>query len=108
MTTSNLVQGILPPLPEGWKSDNDGNPNFKTLGTLSMPVMRKIEPYGPHFLAYARRKRHGRTFSEDERIQAQSKVKNIENEDLGEISEPEDPVMLARDAKDWKVGNFAI
>lgn len=44
----------FPPKPEGWKGD-PGNPNFKTLGTLSPPVMRKIEPYGPHFLAFARR-----------------------------------------------------
>jgi hypothetical protein len=42
------------PKPEGWKGDA-GNPNFRTLGTLSPPVMRKIEPAGPHFLAFARR-----------------------------------------------------
>lgn len=45
------------PKPEGWKGD-PGNPNFKTLGTLSPPVMRKIEPAGPHFLAFARRVSH--------------------------------------------------
>jgi hypothetical protein len=44
----------FPPKPEGWKGD-PGNPNFKTLGTLSPPVMRKIEPAGPYFLAFARR-----------------------------------------------------
>jgi hypothetical protein len=44
----------FPPKPEGWKGD-PGNPNFKALGTLSPPVMRKIEPAGPHFLAFARR-----------------------------------------------------
>lgn len=44
----------FPPKPEGWKGD-PGNPNFKALGTLSAPIMRKIEPAGPHFLAYARR-----------------------------------------------------
>jgi hypothetical protein len=48
-------------------------------------------------------KRHHRTFSEDDRIQAQENVKKIENDDDGEISEPEDPLMLQRDAKDWKV-----
>ena len=42
-----------------WKGD-PGNPNFKTLGTLSPPVMRQIEPAGPHFLAFARRVRHFR------------------------------------------------
>lgn len=44
----------FPSKPEGWKGD-PGNPNFKALGTLSPPIMRKIEPAGPHFLAYARR-----------------------------------------------------
>ena len=48
-------------------------------------------------------KRHKRTFSEDERIQAQENVKKVEDDDVGEISEPEDPMMLQREAKDWKV-----
>jgi hypothetical protein len=48
-------------------------------------------------------KRHRRTFSEDERIQAQERVKRVEDEEDNEISEPEDPIMLSRDAKDWKV-----
>jgi hypothetical protein len=30
-------------------------------------------------------------------------VKKVEDEDSGEISEPEDLLMLQRDAKDWKV-----
>lgn len=80
-----------------------GPANFKAIGTLSPAVNRKIEPYGAAFLAHARRQRHGRTFSEDDRIQALSKVKKTEDEDDGEISEPEDPLMLQRDAKDWKV-----
>lgn len=48
-------------------------------------------------------KRHRRTFSEDDRIQAQENVKKVEDDDAGEISEPEDQMMLQRDAKDWKV-----
>lgn len=44
----------FPPKPEGWKED-PGTPNFRALGTLSPPVMRRIEPAGPHFLAFARR-----------------------------------------------------
>lgn len=94
----------IPPPSSDWKGDSDTNPHFKSLGKLSAPINRKIEPYGAQFLAYARRKRHGRTFSEDDRIQALSKVKKSEDDDDGEISEPEDPLMLARDAKDWKVG----
>lgn len=93
------------PTMEATEGENAGDQQwtFKALGTLSAPVMRKIEPVGPAFLAYARRKRHGRTFSEDERIQAQARARNVEDETDGEVSEPEDPAMLARDAKDWKV-----
>ena len=94
---------VLPLLPADWKGGSDENPNFKAIASLSPPVMRKVEPVGHAFLAFARRKRHGRTFSEDERIQAQNKVKKIEDDDSGEISEPEDPLMLQRDAKDWRV-----
>ncbi|MCJ1382483.1 hypothetical protein MMC17_005596 [Xylographa soralifera] len=88
----------LPVLPAGWSADKD----FKAIGTLSAATQRNIEPVGPHFLAHARRKRHHRTFSEDERIQAQENVKKVEDDDSAEISEPEDPLMLQRDAKDWK------
>ncbi|KAL9024196.1 MAG: hypothetical protein Q9196_006694, partial [Gyalolechia fulgens] len=88
----------LPVLPEGWSAPND----FKAIGTLSTPNQRNLEPVGPHFLAHARRKRHKRSFSEDERIQAQEHVKKVEDDDGDNISEPEDPLMLGRDAKDWK------
>lgn len=90
----------LPLLPTGWTGEKD----FKALGQLSATVQRKIEPVGQHFLAHARRKRHKRTFSEDERIQASENVKKVEDVDDGEISEAEDPMMLGRDAKEWKVG----
>lgn len=30
-------------------------------------------------------------------------MKKVDEDDLGEISEPEDPQMLLRDAKEWKV-----
>jgi DnaJ homolog subfamily C member 2 len=102
-TAEAYDSGVLPSLPTDWKGGSDENPNFKAIASLSPPVMRKLEPYGPQFLAFARRKRHGRTFSEDDRIQAQSRVKKIEDDDSGEISEPEDPLMLQRDAKDWRV-----
>ncbi|KAK5007367.1 hypothetical protein LTR28_005377 [Elasticomyces elasticus] len=93
----------LPALPEGWAAEKD----FKAIGHLSSATQRNIEPVGPYFLAHARRfgivkKRHKRTFSEDERIQAQENVKKVEDDEAGEISEPEDPLMLQRDAKDWK------
>jgi len=89
----------LPVLPEGWSAEKD----FKAIGSLTSATQRSIEPVGPHFLAHARRARHKRTFSEDDRIQAQFSVKKVEDDDAGEISEPEDPSMLLRDAKEWKV-----
>lgn len=88
----------LPSLPEGWSGEKD----VKVIGHVSGATKRNIEPVGRHFLAHARRKRHNRTFSEDERIQAQENVKRVEDDDSGDISEPEDLLMLQRDAKDWK------
>src|SRR4030081_1974336 len=99
MATHTQVNLPLPVLPENWSGEKD----FKAIGKLSAATQRSIEPVGPHFLAHARRARHKRTFSEDDRIQAQENVKKDEDDDSGEISEPEDPMMLSRDAKDWKV-----
>ncbi len=93
------VSRPLPALPDGWAAEKD----FKPIGKLSKAAERTIEPVGPHFLAHARRARHKRTFSEDDRIQAQERATKVEEEDDGEISEPEDPMMLQREAKDWKV-----
>lgn len=89
----------LPALPSGWSAEKD----FKAIGQLSEATQRSIEPVGPHFLAHARRARHKRTFSEDDRIQAQESAKKVEDGDESDESEPEDPMMLAREAKDWKV-----
>ncbi|KAJ9652328.1 Zuotin [Neophaeococcomyces mojaviensis] len=88
--------------PKDFKPTDSSNPNFRAIASLSPGIMRTIEPVGPAFMAYARRKRLGRTFSEDERIQQQQKVKKVEDESDGDISEPEDPLMLARDPKDWR------
>jgi DnaJ family protein C protein 2 len=99
MTTAIVIPRALPSLPEGWAAEKD----FKTVGKLSAVTQRSIEPVGPQFLAHARRARHKRTFSEDDRIQAQERAAKIEDNDESDISEPEDPVMLQRDAKDWKV-----
>lgn len=99
MAAAAQISLPLPVLPQGWAAEKD----FKAIGKLSAATQRNIEPVGPYFLAHARRKRHHRTFSEDDRIQAQENVKKVEEDDAGEISEPEDPLMLQRDAKDWKV-----
>jgi DnaJ family protein C protein 2 len=99
MAAASVVTHPLPALPEGWAAEKD----FKSLGKITAATERTIEPVGPHFLAHARRARHKRTFSEDDRIQAQERAKKIEDDNDSEISEPEDLMMLQRDAKDWKV-----
>ncbi|KAL4965302.1 putative ribosome associated DnaJ chaperone Zuotin [Aspergillus stella-maris] len=98
MSSAQSINVTLPALTAGWTADKD----FKAVGKLSAVTQRNLEPVGPHFLAHARRKRHHRTFSEDERIQAQQNVKKTEDDEDNEISEDEDPMMLQRDAKDWK------
>ncbi|KAF9869284.1 DnaJ domain-containing protein [Colletotrichum karsti] len=98
MASATVVPHALPALSDGWSAEKD----FKAVGQVSAATQRSLEPVGPHFLAHARRARHKRTFSEDDRIQAQEAAKKVENDDDSDISEPEDPMMLQRDAKDWK------
>ena len=100
-TMTTFATFTLPALLEGWAAEKD----FKPIGKISkdQATQRTIEPVGPHFLAHARRARHKRTFSEDDRIQAQERAKKVEENDDSDISEAEDPMLLARDAKDWKV-----
>ncbi|KAI0476291.1 putative zuotin [Xylariaceae sp. FL0804] len=98
MAAATMVTKPLPVLPEGWAGEKD----FKPLGHITASTERTIEPVGPHFLAHARRARHKRTFSEDDRIQAQEKAQKVEKDDESDESEPEDPMMFQREAKDWK------
>lgn len=91
---------ILLPLPADWKATN----NFHSVSAISSPVKRVIEPVGPGFLAHARRTLRGRTWSEDEKIQAEKNVKKAEDvKEEDELEdEPEDPSIFELDAKDWK------
>ncbi|KAM4061103.1 ribosome-associated complex head domain-containing protein [Hirsutella rhossiliensis] len=98
MASAAQLTITLPVLPGGWSAEKD----FKAVGRLSGATQRSIEPVGPHFLAHARRSRNNRTFSEDDRIQAQENAKKIEDGDESDASEAEDPMMLQLQAKDWK------
>lgn len=100
MATALQLPLPLPVLPDGWSG---ASKDFKAVGPLSGATLRSIEPVGPHFLAHARRSRNNRTFSEDDRIQAQETAKKIEDGDESDVSEPEDPMLLQSQAKDWKV-----
>ncbi|PHH78746.1 hypothetical protein CDD80_6297 [Ophiocordyceps camponoti-rufipedis] len=98
MATAAQITMTLPALPGGWA----GEKGFKAIGPLSGASQRTIEPVGPHFLAHARRSRHNRTFSEDDRLQAQENVKKIEDGDESDESEPEDP-MISQTQDHYKV-----
>lgn len=73
------------------------NPNIATSD-------RVLEPVGPGFFAYARRKRHNRTFSEDERHEAEEKAKQIVEEETVDFEyEDVDPDTVNTDPTNWKV-----
>ncbi|KAL2314982.1 Zuotin [Schizosaccharomyces pombe] len=74
--------------------------SFVPHGKISPLIKRAVEPVGPLFLAHARRQRHGRTFSEDERLEVKNKVQEEVKEESED--EEEDPAMLRADPKEWK------
>ncbi|KAG0256710.1 hypothetical protein BGZ95_005432, partial [Linnemannia exigua] len=103
MTLGSLLLG---PPPADW----DSTQNSRQHGTITKPIMEKIEPVGPMYLAHARRKLFNRTFSEDEQHLAQSAadaaaaaklLEDAETADDHEI-ESDHKDDLRRDAKDWK------
>lgn len=72
----------------------------RDLGTTE----RLLEPVGPSFFAYARRKRHNRTFSEDERHQAEERAKLVVEEEQADFEyEDVDPSTVNTDPTNWKV-----
>lgn len=95
-----MASATLLPLPADWKAHE----SFESFATFTSPVKRVVEPVGPGFLAHARRTLRGRTWSEDEKIQAEKNVKKVEeNKEENELEdEPEDPSIFELDAKDWK------
>lgn len=97
-TMSEPVLFTLGPVPASW----DASKSHVVHTGISETKNRSIEPVGPHFLAHARRKRHGRTFSEDERIQAEQTKKDVDENVDDEEEEKEDYALLHRDPKDWK------
>jgi DnaJ family protein C protein 2 len=64
----------------------------------------------PSFLAYARRKRHSRTFSEDERHLAEQRAHIIEDDADDHLpDEPENPQDLGRKPEEWRTqDNYRI
>lgn len=88
----------LPALPRDWNKSE----SFKAVTSFTTPEKLAAEPVGPGFLGHARRILRNRTFSEDDRLEAERNVKAIETADDDYESEPEDADMLRHDPKDWK------
>ncbi|KAK9480235.1 DnaJ domain-containing protein [Lipomyces japonicus] len=93
-----MAASVFPAL----SADRASNEEFVSFGHLSPFIPRTIEPVGPQYLSHARRALRGRTWSEDERIQAELNVKSVEDEEVEEEDEPEHSDDLTRDPKDWK------
>ncbi|KAI7850207.1 DnaJ domain-containing protein [Circinella umbellata] len=97
---------LLPPPPASYKADQQS----ATHAALSAPKERLLEPVGPGFFAYARRKRHNRTFSEDERQQAEERANQIVEEEKVDFEyEDVDIDTVNTDPTNWKQqDNYAV
>ncbi|CAO3574810.1 unnamed protein product [Mortierella alpina] len=92
--------------PANWDYSSDA----RLHGPISEPILEKIEPVGPQYLAHARRKIYRRTFSEDEEHVAKAQAEAAAAAQLAEDAEnihefeiePDHKDDLRRDAKDWK------
>ncbi|KAG0005362.1 DnaJ (Hsp40), sub C, member 2 [Entomortierella chlamydospora] len=93
--------------------DWDKSQSSKFSNPISEPVLEKVEPVGPQYMAYARRKLFNRTFSEDEEhtekaeneaaAAAAAAKRAIDAEKMLDYEiEPDHKDDLKRDPKDWK------
>ncbi|KAF9361649.1 hypothetical protein BGX26_000601 [Mortierella sp. AD094] len=106
VTLNSLRLGVPP-------ADWDKSQSSKFSNPISEPILEKIEPVGPQYLAHARRKLFNRTFSEDEEHTTKAEneaaaaataaklATDAENMLDYEI-EPDHKDDLKRDAKEWK------
>ncbi|KAI9305440.1 DnaJ domain-containing protein [Cunninghamella echinulata] len=97
---------LLPPPPASYKVDQP----FVAHSSISGATDRLLEPVGPQFLAHARRKRHNRTFSEDELHQAKEKASQVEEQEKVDFEyEDVDITTVNQDPTQWKQqDNYAI
>ncbi|OBZ90293.1 Zuotin [Choanephora cucurbitarum] len=97
---------LLPPPPASYKADQASAVH----NTLTATTERLIEPVGRHFLAHARRKTNNRTFSEDERHQAEEKANQVVEEETVEFEyEDVDIDTVNQDPTQWKQqDNYAV
>ncbi|SAL96199.1 hypothetical protein [Absidia glauca] len=97
---------LLPPPPASYKADQP----FAVHASVSATTDRLLEPVGQHFLAHARRKRHNRTFSEDELHQATEKASQVVDEEKVDFEyEDVDITTVNQDPTQWKTqDNYAV
>ncbi|KAF9274502.1 hypothetical protein BGZ68_000581 [Mortierella alpina] len=110
-TADSLEPTAMPSLVLGRPpADWDYSTDARLHGPISEPILEKIEPVGPMYLAHARRKIYKRTFSEDEEHVAKAEAEAAAAAQLAEDAEnihefeiePDHKDDLRRDAKDWK------
>ncbi|KAI7861806.1 DnaJ domain-containing protein [Spinellus fusiger] len=97
---------LLPPPPASYKIEQP----YVTHATVSATQARLLEPVGQHFLAHARRKRNNRTFSEDEKHQAEEKASQVvEEEKVDFVYEDVNITTVNNDPTQWKTqDNYAV
>ncbi|KAK9753059.1 Zuotin [Basidiobolus ranarum] len=89
---------LLPTPPSSWTAGTGS----KVHASVSAPSKRTLEPVGRHFVGFARRKFHERTYSEDERIESAKNAGNDDDEEDLSEDEEESRDLLESDPKDWK------
>ncbi|KAI8062622.1 DnaJ domain-containing protein [Gongronella butleri] len=97
---------LLPPPPASYNVEQP----TAVRGAVSETTERLLEPVGRHFLAHARRKKFNRTFSEDERHQAEERASRIEESEKVTFEyEDVDITTVNQDPTQWKTqDNYAI
>ncbi|ODQ80872.1 hypothetical protein BABINDRAFT_48239 [Babjeviella inositovora NRRL Y-12698] len=91
----------LPSLPAGFESQ------FKVSAAYTAPVRRPVEPVGRYFLAHATRSMRGHTWSEFEKIEAETNVKVVEEAiDEDDFDVEQSAELLSHDPRNWKTADL--
>ncbi|KAJ3092035.1 hypothetical protein HK102_011383 [Quaeritorhiza haematococci] len=92
-----VLSFLLPPPPADWDVDRD----YRVFKKFSDCIVQPVEPAGQAFVGLIRRKRHKRTLSEDEQIEAA--LASANEEDVSAQEEEEETwELLQSDPLQWK------
>lgn len=86
----------LPSVPDDWDNDKSYIVSEKLSGIEEL----NVQPVGESLFGYIRRKKHKRTYSEDQQIESVLKEVVEETDDVESEEEPE--MLFTLDPKDWK------